>query len=234
MDGSGDRQSTQQLFFAGVQAGLPIAVGYLPLAVSFGVLAVQSPLSVTQSVLMSVIVYAGASQFMAVNMLLLGAVGAEVVLATFVVNFRHFIMSMSLARRWVRQPKWVQALLSLGVTDESFAVASMAARELTARPSFMSGLMLCAYGAWVSGTALGGLLSFLIPPALGSRMVIALYAMFIALLVPSVRRSWAVLAVAASGAFLNTVLRPVLGTGWSIIAAASVAALLGVWLFEDG
>ncbi len=230
---SGGKQCRRQLLISGVKAGLPIALGYLPLAVSFGVLAAQVPLSVPQSVLMSVIVYAGASQFMAVNMLLLGAAGAEVVLAAFVVNFRHFIMSMSLAGRWSRHPKWVQTLLSLGVTDETFAVASMAERDLTERPHFMAGLMLCAYGAWVSGTAIGGLMSIFVPPELGSRMVIALYAMFIGLLVPSVRRSWALLAVAAAGALLNTLLRPVLGTGWSIIAAACVAALLGISLLDD-
>ena len=80
----------------GVRAGVPVAVGYVPMAVAFGVLAAQTGLSFSQAAAMSVFVYAGASQFAALGLLSAGASALSIVLATLVLNFRHFLMSMAL------------------------------------------------------------------------------------------------------------------------------------------
>src|SRR5699024_4727466 len=83
------------MFQAGIQAGFPIILGYIPVAITFGVLAAQSGLSLFEITLMSALVFAGASQFMGVNMIVAGTSMIEIVVATFVLNFRHFIMSLS-------------------------------------------------------------------------------------------------------------------------------------------
>src|SRR5690625_2758790 len=110
----------------GVQSGLPIVLGYIPVALTFGVLATQAGMSVIELTLMSTLVYAGASQFMGANMIAVQASAVEIVVATFVLNFRHFIMSLSFANT-VREsvPLRGRFLLSLGLTDESFAVAAI-------------------------------------------------------------------------------------------------------------
>src|SRR5690625_1869605 len=83
----------------GLIAGFPIILGYLPVAVTFGVLAKQSGMSMTELTLMSLFVYAGASQFMGANMIAVGVGSIEIIVATFVLNFRHFVMSLSFLYR---------------------------------------------------------------------------------------------------------------------------------------
>lgn len=111
-------------FFAGLRSGLPVVLGYLPISIAFGIISVQSGISLFYTLLMSVMVFAGASQFMAANMLLIGSGGLEIVLATFILNLRHFIMSMSLSNILNEAPKKWMAILSYGITDETFAIIS--------------------------------------------------------------------------------------------------------------
>ncbi|MFC7441055.1 AzlC family ABC transporter permease [Laceyella putida] len=215
------------LFWAGVQVALPIAIGYIPIAIAFGVIARQAELTLFDSALMSMLVYAGASQFMAANMLATGAGGLEVIMATLVINLRHVVMGLSLMNLLKgARPVW-KGLLSLGVTDESFAVASLSGRN---HPAFVAGIMLSAYLAWVGGTLLGGLLYRLIPADIGASMSIALYAMFISLLIPEMRQGRHIVMIAGTSMLINA-----LGTwlfrlesGWSIILATLVASLLFV------
>src|SRR5690606_19085992 len=101
----------------------------IPLAISYGVLAVQTGISIGHTLAMSLFIYAGASQFMAVNMLSLGATAAELIMATFVINFRHFVLSFSLMSRLKQVPRPWKAFLSFGITDETFAVSMMKGEE---------------------------------------------------------------------------------------------------------
>src|SRR5690606_38686505 len=118
------------MFRKGLQTGFPIVLGYIPVALTYGVLAVQSGLSVLELTLMSVLVYAGASQFMGVNMIAASATVVEIVVATFVLNFRHFIMSLSFMNE-VRDRISLRGRigLSLGLTDEAFAVSALNKEE---------------------------------------------------------------------------------------------------------
>ena len=174
----------------GVRAGIPVAVGYVPMAMAFGVLATQTHLSVLQAGAMSLFVYAGASQFASLGLLAGGASAAAIVLATLVLNFRHFLLSMALSRRLPlgegRTATRAAFVLGFGVTDETFVVASLA-KGLT--PGFFLGLALTAYLAWLSGTLIGAGFSSLIPPVIARGMGIALYAMFIAILLPGIKAS---------------------------------------------
>src|SRR5699024_6281116 len=90
-----DSFGRKAMFQRGLQAGFPIILGYIPVAITFGVLAAQGGLSLIQLTMMSALVYAGASQFMGVNMIVAGSAAVEIIVATLVLNFRHFIMSLS-------------------------------------------------------------------------------------------------------------------------------------------
>jgi len=221
----------------GIRAGIPVAVGYVPMAMAFGVLAAQTGLSVLQAGGMSLFVYAGASQFAALGLLAGGASALAIVLATLVLNFRHFLMSVALSRRLPRRREGhplypvLPFVLGFGITDETFVVSSLEER-LTIR--YFLGLIVTVYLAWLSGTLVGAGFSSLIPPVIARGMGVALYAMFIAILVPGVRKSVVNGLVAVAGGLLAwaaSLAVPALPPGWriviAILAASAIGALLG-------
>lgn len=224
-------------FRAGCQAAIPVAVGYFPIAVAFGLLARSVGVPDWGALSLSVIVYAGASQFVAVNLMGLGASVAEVVLATFVLNFRHFLMSSTLSRRIAPGTSFgTRALLAFGVTDETYAVASLRPEPLLA-PSFLAGLNLASYLSWVSGSFVGLFLAQSLPSVIQKGMGVALYAMFIGLLVPSACKDRRVLVVALLAMALNGLYRlsplGAFGGGWGVLGATALAALTGALLYPS-
>ena len=229
----------------GVRAGAPVAVGYVPMAMAFGVLATQAGgagqplLSFLQAGAMSFFVYAGASQFASLGMLAAGASALSIVLATFVLNFRHFLMSVSLSRRLPLRkgghPVYhvLPLALGFGITDETFVVASLEER-LTIR--YFVGLIATVYLAWFAGTLIGAGFSSLIPPVIARGMGVALYAMFIAILVPGVKKSFVNGLVAVAGGILAwgaSVLVPAIPGGWRIVIAILVASAIGALIGGD-
>ncbi|AXF55004.1 AzlC family ABC transporter permease [Salicibibacter kimchii] len=221
-------------YWEGLKMAVPVILGYLPIAISFGVLAVQTGISFFHAVLMSLTVYAGASQFMALNMLVIGTVGLEIVLATFILNLRHFVMSISLFSHLQHVPKRWKALIAQGITDESFALASLKRKELGTYPSaaIYLGIFSGAFGMWVIGTAIGALIGNVVPVALSDSMGIALYALFIGLLVPAVRAYWKIGIIAAGSAGLSWIFSIYLSEGWAIVLATVFGSLIGVWVLE--
>jgi 4-azaleucine resistance transporter AzlC len=222
-------------FQRGMVAALPIVVGYVPIAVAFGVIAVQSGMTASQAMAMSLMVYAGASQFMAVNMLAAGAGALEIVLATLILNFRHFVMSLSLMNKFAEMDKKWKIPLSYWITDETFAVASLGAGERGGgkdAQGFLAGLFFTAYASWVIGTWIGAALSGIIPPSASSGMVIALYAMFIGLLIPAARENFRGGAVALVSMGLSSLFSGFVNSGWAIVLATVLGAAAGIWLFK--
>lgn len=116
-----------------MQAALPIVFGYVPIGLAFGALARQIGLSLWQIGLMSALVYAGSSQFIAVSLLGAGAGLLTIIVTTFLVNLRHLLMSSALSPYLPRLNGHFLALLAFGVTDETFAlnITRLRARSLT-------------------------------------------------------------------------------------------------------
>jgi 4-azaleucine resistance transporter AzlC len=213
-------------FGDGVRAAIPIVLGYLTVGMAFGVLARRSGLTPSEAVLMSLVVYAGASQFLAVEMLSNGLAGLPVVFATFFINLRHLLMSSTLAPRLqgVRLP--LLGLLAGQLTDESFAVAAADLGRIENRPRFLFGLQMTSQAAWVSGSAAGSFFGSLVDGS-GYGLPFALPALFICLLVLQIRSS-AHLAVAGLAAVLSVVLRAALPGNGYIIGAALLASAAGL------
>lgn len=216
----------------GLSSAVPIAIGYVPIAIAYGVIARQSGLPFVETVLMSMMVFAGASQFMAVQMATAGALGVEIIFATLVLNFRHFVMSLSLMDRLKNVPFLTKGCLAFGITDETFAVATMEEKGQDNRihPLYMAGLIALAYGSWVVGTVIGSLFAKVIPRSISDSMSIALYAMFIGLLVPAVRKRWRAGVIALIGMTLNALFGLFLPGGWATILATVLAAGCGAAL----
>ncbi|MDC3417300.1 AzlC family ABC transporter permease [Aquibacillus salsiterrae] len=227
--------STRMLMIQrGISKGFPIMLGYLPIALTYGVLAKQAGMNVSEITLMSVLVYAGASQFMGAGMIGAGAGMLEIVIATFVLNFRHFVMSLSFMNRLRGIPLRWKVPLSFGLTDESFAVSSLHTEEAKQDKGtyFYAALMLTAYSSWVIGSFLGGILGDIIPDALSQSMGIALYAMFIGLLIPSVRKEWRVGIIATAAMLINYELSLYISSGWAIVFATIIGGFCGIVLLK--
>ncbi|SEO48136.1 4-azaleucine resistance probable transporter AzlC [Amphibacillus marinus] len=224
-------QETSQ-FKQGLVAGVPIMLGYLPIAITYGVLAKQAGLTLLELTSMSVLVYAGAAQFMGTNMLVLGAGVVEIVLATFVLNFRHFVLSLSFMYQSRSFPHRWRALLALGLTDETFSVASLKTKQTKEVKGyyFYGALFLQAYLSWVIGSIIGGIVGNVMPTSISQSLGIALYAMFIALLVPSVTKNLKYGAVAILAMVLNYTFGHILQDGWAIVLSTIIASFFGSFL----
>jgi len=219
-------------FKDGINDGIPIFIGYITVAIAFGILSKNIGITMTDSILFSVLVFAGASQFIALNLLLLGAGIGEIVLTTLLVNFRHFLMSASLTTRMTKDMKRWSPLIAFGITDEVFSVASFKKGTLTNK--YLLSLELSAYSAWVSGTILGYLVGGILPDIVKGSMGVALYAMFAAILIPEVKKSGKAVILAGLSGIINTFCRYlfVLPQGWSIVISIVVVSFLGLFLFE--
>lgn len=211
-------------FAGGVKEGIGIFIGYMPIALAFGLLAKGTGLSLAHTTGMSLIVFAGASQFMALELIAIGTGSVEIVFSTFMVNIRHLLMSMSLHERIPRESKPRKGLAAFFVTDEVFAVAST--REGEVQSTYIYGLGIMAYLGWTVNTGIGYVAGTFLPVTLQEGMGVALYAMFIGLLVPAVKVYRKAFFLAAAAAVLNSLFGLFLPTGWAIISATIAAVLL--------
>ena len=221
----------------GIRSGLPIALGYFPIAIAFGALAAQAQLAWFEATLMSIIVYAGASQFVGVSMLLAGAGSIQIITTTFFLNLRHLLMSLSVNDQIRDFPQFWKNLLSFGITDETFALFSLGGNhqksEEKPTPIFLAGLMGTAYLGWISGTAIGGLGAAFIPSEVTTAMTVGLYGLFIGLLVPPARKSFGYAGIALISMAINYALSLFLDSGWSVVLATILAAGLGIVVVKE-
>ncbi len=216
----------------GIFAGIPVFIGYFPIAVTFGLLAVSVKISLLETFSFSVIVFAGASQFVGLNMINAGIGAGEIVLTTFLLNFRHFLMSASLSTRAAFR-RGLIPFVAFGITDETFSVASMEKREFS--ESYMLGLNFTAYSGWVAGTVAGYVAGDFLPPVLQESISICLYAMFVAILIPAVRKSYRAGIIALIAGLINSVLGyfAIFGSGWNIIFSILAASMAGMFFFRE-
>lgn len=214
-------------FSAGIKAGMSIAIGYFPVALTFGLLAKTTGLSLIEATAMSIFVFAGAAQYISLSLITAGVAPILIVLNTFVVNIRHFLMTAALNEKMEPAAVWKKALYAFGITDESFAVLAIQ-REERVKTSFAAGVILISYGSWVVFTSLGHLIGANLPHFLQSAMSIALYAMFVGLLVPSMRGNRKVVSLAVIAGLINSVFyfTEWLSTGWAILVSTLASAII--------
>ncbi len=222
-------------FLDGAKQGIPIALGYFPVSFTFGLMAVNGGIPVWIVILISMTNLTSAGQFAGTNLIIAGAGYVEITVTTFVINIRYMLMSLSLSQK-IKQgmsnlKRWTMAF---GVTDETFTVAAMQKKDITF--AFMTGLEVLPYIGWALGTAAGAIVCTLLPETLQNSMGIALYAMFIALVIPAAKKSKAALVVVACAIFVSSLLKwipffSVISGGWRIIIATVIACTLGAKFF---
>ncbi|GGD69986.1 AzlC family ABC transporter permease [Lacimicrobium alkaliphilum] len=218
-------------WLSGVREALPLLGGYIPVAISFGMVAVQAGFSVWQTVLISIFIYAGASQFLFVAMVASGAPWWLVVLMTLLINARHVVYGPSLAP-FLPKSRW-SPLLCHGLTDQIFALALMRLPKLAVseRIGWYSGAMLLAWFSWIAGTALGAVAGEELTrlwPLLGEIMPFALPALFLVLLAP--RFSSVIWCIALGCTIMVAMLLTLYGFTNTAIPLAAVSGALCFYL----
>ena len=205
-------------------AAWPICLGYIPIGLAFGVLAQKAGLSLLEIGLMSVFVFAGSAQFIAVSMLAAGASLFSIVATTFMVNLRHFLMSAALAVFLKNADRKKLSLFAYGVTDESFAVNLAKFRD--SRWDLNTALVTnhTANFTWIITTVLGGMGGQFIP-AHAFGIDYALIAMFICLLVFQIRGVIYVIAAVIAGILAVFLSMLIPGNSYIVIASMTAAAI---------
>jgi 4-azaleucine resistance transporter AzlC len=222
-------------FKRGINQGIPIALGYIPVSFTFGLMAVEGGIPAWIAVLISLTNLTSAGQFAGAGLIVANASLFEITLTTFVINIRYMLMSLSLSQKiTARMPLVKRCIMAFGITDETFAIASLEKEEITF--PYMAGLISCPFAGWVLGTLLGAVTTSILPAALQSSMGIALYAMFIALFVPASKKSKSAFIVVIIAVSISSVFKWVpyinkISGGWSIIIATVIASAIGAVLF---
>jgi len=216
-----DRNSA---FYRGAAAAWPICLGYAPIGLAFGVLAQKAGLTPLEIGLMSVIVFAGSSQFIAVSMLAAGASMVSIVATAFIVNLRHFLMSSALAVYLKNADRKKLTFFSYGVTDESFAVNLTRFRESDWDLNSALVTNFTANLTWLITTVLGGFSGQFIP-AHAFGIDYALIAMFICLLVFQLRGLLYILTAVIAGVLAVILSMLIPGNSYIVIASMTAAAI---------
>ncbi len=220
----------KQSFVRGLLHGVPIFLGYLAVSFSFGIFAVASGLSVLETVLISMWNLTSAGQLAGVPIIVGGGSLFELALGQLVINLRYALMSVSLSQKFDGGVRLCDRfLIAFANTDEVFAVSS--SQPGLVSKSYMYGLILPPYLGWTVGTALGALAGSILPAMVMSALSVAIYGMFVAIVVPAMRGHGAtalcvLFAIALSCLFYYTpVLNTVSGGFVVIICAVSASAL---------
>ena len=213
--------------FYGIKRAVPIVVGYVPVGIALGVLAADIGLSPFETGLMSLFVYAGSAQFIAVKLLGINASAFTIIITTFLVNLRHLLFSASLSPYFKEIKQKLIPIISFGITDETFAVSITDVREKALSHFYFFGIYVTSYLAWIASTILGSALGSLIPDTKALGFDFALPGMFLALLCMQLK-SFKNLVVALSAGFMSMLFLILIPGNWNVILATVIAAVLGV------
>ena len=222
-------------FKKGIRHGIPIALGYLSVSFAFGLQAAAMGLTVLQAVLISATNLTSAGQVAALPLMTGGASLMEMALTQLTINLRYGLMGLSLGRKLDGSMGTVQRLIfSFADTDEIFAVASSQPGKVGKH--YLYGLMLTPFLGWTLGTLLGAAAGTLLPAFVRSALGIAIYGMFLAIILPPAREKKPVRFVVLLAVALSLCFRYIPGLnrvsgGFVIIICAVLAAAAGAALF---
>ena len=233
------KETKENTFIKGITDGIPICLGYLSVAFAFGIFAVSNGLTSAEAVLISMTNVTSAGQLAAVPIMVTGGTLIELALSQFIINLRYALMSVSLSQKFDKSVRLADRFIIAFInTDEVFAVASS---KNEVGKAYMFGLILTPYIGWSAGTAIGAIAGNILPAIVISALGIAIYGMFIAIVVPPARENKHILFCVILAIILSCLFRyvPVLSkvqSGFTIIICSVIASVAAALLFpvENG
>ena len=215
-------------FKKGLKDGVPIGLGYFAVSFTFGMMAVSGGLTTAQAVLISLTNLTSAGQFAGLDIIIAGGSCWEMALTQLIINLRYCLMSFSLAQKLQRNVPWAHRfVVAFGVTDEIFGVS--ASQEGRVSPYYNYGAMCVAIPGWTLGTLVGGISGNLLPASMVSALSVAIYGMFLAVIIPPAKTNRAVLfvvigAMAVSSLFAVVPVLKQVSSGFVIIITTILVA----------
>lgn len=219
----------------GMTDGIPIALGYLSVSFTFGLMAVAGGLEIWQAVLISAANLTSAGQLAGLDIMLTSGGFLEMALVQFIINLRYSLMSIAISQKADKSMTTSARLgIGFGITDEIFALA--VGRYETLGKRYMTGLIITPFLGWTLGTLAGAVFGSILPGFVVDALGIALYAMFLAIIIPPARHDIRVATVICIAAALSclryyTPLRGIISSGFTIIIASVTASTLCALLF---
>ena len=222
-------------FKRGLIDGIPIALGYLAVSFTFGIEASKHGLTILQATLLSLTNLTSAGQFAGLGIIVAGATYIEMAFTQLIINLRYCLMSCSLSQKLdSKSPFFHRFFMSYGITDEIFGICS--ARPKTLSPFYCYGAICVASPGWALGTFLGALSGELLPARMLSALGVALYGMFIAIVIPPAKeskviRGLVIVSMLSSFLFSITPVLKNISSGFTIIILTIVIAGAAALLF---
>lgn len=222
-------------FKYGCRDGFPIMLGYITVSFTFGVSCVAKGFAWWMPLLCSLTNFTGTGQFAGMDLIASAGSVIELIATMLVINARYALMGISLSQKLDGKTTiWQRLLIAFGLTDENYAVAMRKPRDVTFE--YFMGVSTVSFSGWVLGTLLGALAGHILPQSLLSAFGIALYGMFIAIVIPPCRISKAVATVVLSAIVMSCIFYYVpvlnsLSSGWSIIICGIASSLIGAVFF---
>lgn len=225
-----------KLFKNGFKNGIPIFLGYVAVSFTFGIAAKSNGLTTWQAILISATNVTSAGQFAALSVIATASSYIEMALTQLVINLRYCLMSSSLSQRF--DPK-INSLhryfIAYGVTDEIFGVSSAYKYE-NVPPAYCYGIIAAAVPGWILGTALGAISGDILPPNVLSALGVALYGMFIAIIVPPTKKDKVLLGIVvismlSSFVFAVTPMLKEISSGFRVIILTLIIAGAAAYFF---
>ncbi|MDD6334637.1 MAG: AzlC family ABC transporter permease [Clostridia bacterium] len=221
-------------FRRGLAAGIPIALGYLSVAFTFGIMAVSYGLTWWQALLISMTTLTSAGQFAGIGIMIHPGQYIQMLISQITINIRYSFMAISIGQKADSRFKGIYRwLLGFLITDEIFAVAT---QEENIKRSFFAGLATLPYIGWALGTLIGAIMGNVLPDRLMSALSLAIYGMFVAVVVPQMKQSRPVVFVVITAVILSCLFYYVpalskISSGITITIVAITAAVIGSILF---
>lgn len=225
----------KQHFTAGIQDGIPICLGYLAVSFTFGIMAKKVGVSIFDTVLISITNVTSAGQFAGLSLIASTASYIEMAITQLIINLRYSLMSCALSQKIdPKAPFFHRFFIAYGVTDEIFGVS--VSKEGKISPFYSYGVISISVGGWVLGTFLGILSGNILPPRAISALSVALYGMFIAIIIPPAKGNRIlagiiILSMATSLLFTEAPILQNISSGFRIIIITLVIAGLAAWFF---
>lgn len=220
-------------FLYGVKDGISIALGYLSVSFTFGLMAVDSGLTWWQATLISMTNLTSAGQVAGLGIMVGGGGLLEMAVSQIVINLRYALMAISLSQNVNHRVSGIfRWLYGFGITDEIFVVS--VSKTYKVGRGYMAGIILVPYLGWSLGTLAGALLGGILPESINSALGIAIYGMFLAIIVPVAKKNMSVLKVVAVAVVLSCLFyyAPFLNwvsSGFAIIICSVLAAAFGAF-----
>lgn len=219
----------------GLKKGIPIGIGYFPVSFTFGIMAASNGIPIWLAIFISLSNLTSAGQFAGTNLIISGAGNIEIALTTFVINIRYMLMSLALSQKLEKGIGIGKRLIfGYGITDEVFAIASTETKKISAE--FMYGLITLPVIGWTLGTAFGACTSSILPNSLANAMEIALYAMFIAIIIPPAKKSKPIIFVIILSILITCILKYIsifkfISDGFKIIIATILSSGITAFIY---